>query len=267
MLNPAPLIKSATLFSVVFALSKGLLYTIGITGSGNKQVPTGLKVSLWLIILLLLSPNISSYGLIYLVIPYLYLIHHKARIDIPASIILFATSIYRQSWFEDLPLLFQFGKLIGVGFFLIYFLYRTGMFKHLLDKWTIVIFAALTLVFILLAGKWDTELVGNYALPNTPKALLHHFDITENGKVQMINHTIGGYDTMEQSLPLLNTVQSIRRISADELGGLDQKFSESVAIGKPIILADGNIYYMTDKQRAPGFYTIKQVPIKQISED
>ncbi len=266
MLNPLPLIASTPVFSIAFALCKGLLYTIGITVSGNTQVPTGLKVSLWLMILLLLSPNISSYGLIYLIIPYLYLSHYKARIDIPASVLLFCIGMYKQSWFADWPLIFQFGKLIGVGLFLIYFIYRTGLIERLFDKWTIAIFSVLSMLLILLGGKRDSESIGNYALPPTPKALLHQYDITQDRKVKMINHVAEGYDTVYHSLSI-NAFQKIRTMNANEVDGLDHKFIESVAIDKPIILAAGNIYYMTDEKRAPGFYTIKKVKLSKVSND
>ena len=265
LLNPNPFIDSVILFTVVFACIKAILYTIGIRASSLSQIPSGQKVALWLTLLLLMSPNISSYGLNYLIVPYLYLIYHQRKIDIPASILLFGISIYSQSWVEDWPMIFQFGKLIGIVFFLIYFMYRTDLVRRLFDKWTIILFSALSLFFILLGGKWNTVTNTTYVLDHKVNAILHDCTLSENrDSLIMINHAVGGYNTTSVKLKEKSKKSTI---SPEELHIFNQVTQHKGVTVKKYFKVNNHIYYMTDEGRAPGFYTIKQLTLSKISDD
>jgi len=266
LLNPTPLIASASLFGLVFALSKGLLYTIGIIANGSNGIPTGQKVALWMILLLLLSPNISSYGLIYLIFPYLYLCKLSGKVDIPATVIILLVSLYKQEWVVDFPLIFQFGKLIGVSIFLAYFIYISGLTKYLITRWTALLLAGLTTLFCILGGKWQTGNQGNYAFDKNQKVLLHDYTIdTVNSALLMINHSVEGFDTLAHRINIPPQYKP-SPLSAKEQNLFDNKVKSTKGATYQHPIKVGNtLYYITDEGRAPGFYVIKQVNLDSLS--
>ncbi len=258
--NPDPLVSSQLAFIILFALIKAGLYTLGIGVSASRSISTKVKVSTWLILLLLLSPNISSYGLLYLIFPFLYLIADKKIIPVIPTSLLFFTSIYQQEWFETLPFIFQFGKLIGITLFLMYFLYHNALYKVLLTKWLLILFAALMSIFIGLSDRSSTgDTPGRDVLPNHQRVLLSDFSLSPDGILTTINHTVGKYDTITIQLPH-QSYQQIKELSSNEYQEIDylKTLTQSGQIRK-VIKADQDVYFMTDAGRAPGFYTIKQL--------
>ncbi len=264
LLNPSPFYDSITcyLFSKIllklFLLFTAIFFTLK-SQSSNIQ-----KLGLWILVLLLMSPNMSSYSLIFLLIPYLVILskNNKRGIGLSSIVILLINFYPYHLFYKQEILLLNFGAAILLLLFLIGYLFNFR--KDILKGNSLFQFCAsiclcvfISVVIVFVFGK-KNDLQNNYVLNEETDIMMVDF-LIENNVLSVFYKT--NNKPKEKKFPLKYQVWEVNQEFVLKTDLFENINPENIY--KSILINDSLIYYMTDVNRSPGFYTLKKIDLSE----
>lgn len=262
--NPNPLFRSNQLYYFInYGFKFSLLLITFLLSFKIRKKDT---IGLWIILLLLLSPNLSSYSLVLLVIPFGYILSGNNKYMLALScLLLLCINHYPNNVFYNTGLLvFIFGKAILL--FLFFLLYAYNLIKNsFLLTWKdsfIAILVSLTLAMIIsFTSKYNN--LDSYALNKQNHILLRDFEISDQ-KITQSFYSVKG--NKKQIDPISLAISSIKEIENPYSYLEKSSVFKKSSIKKAYLVNDSLLFFMSDLNRSPGFYTLHKLNISS-SED
>lgn len=267
LLNPTPLIDSQQLhFIASYGLKFGLL---GVTGYVTYlvQVRDEFKFSLWIVLMLILSPTLSSYSMILLLVPFAILVKNGPVKDIVIlSLIILAIGYYPHNYFYDQPyILPKFGRALSLFLLFIFSFYTICQRSHLRKRQYIEICVVGfgIILSIILTSYWATSSDNklDYVLEKQEHIMMTDIDI-KNSHLKVEYMTTKG--RVWKAYPLGFEVDTFHEYNLTDLD--IAKFNIDINekhIYKSILINDTVVYYLTDWQRSPGFFTLCKMELNE----
>lgn len=281
LMNPAPLTDNPWLFGILLGLFKALIFTVCIGFTLRKKDRDFAAFSVWITGSMLISPNGSSYSLVLLVIPLLALmmpatatlplastlpptatpppastLPDKGRAyPILPALILLAACYIPVSRLENAPVLGQFPRL-----YLLLIFFGLSL-RPLRLAWHTGLWAGLSLFFIglfLIGYHRDTD-KSVYFFTREEHIFINDYQVSNGTLVYSYLDGFGPH--------LVNTGLAVTGWSANQLEVKDKQIfykgkqlTNSPDVKKKPLLIDGKfILYLSDKNRGPGFYTLRKL--------
>ena len=268
LLNPHPVAQKRYMFLIGTGVFKALVLSACVMVTLRTPTPVADKpdparygdefraFAVWIMGSMLISPNGSSYSLVLLVIPFLALCSSGARpraVVFPAMV-LFAACNLPVSWFGQFPLLLQFPRLyLLLAFF--------GLLLPLRKAWNPVLAAGLILLFVvpsLLRQREDKD-TSTYFLAKEEHIFIYDYTVKDGQLVYSYQDETGRH-----AVP---TGVAAQTISGEGLEIKDKQiyyhgtqvtFSADTKM-KPTLVDGSYLLYLSDKNRGPGFYTLRKL--------
>jgi len=267
LLNPYPLYASPWLFTVVMGLFKALILTTCIVFTIREKDRDFDSFAVWIMGSMLISPNGSSYSLILLLIPLLALMAGKTLIGslIPALVLWAACYIpvYR---LENAPTLLQFPRLYLLLLFFVLLLppnkteRRRLPWPSLRKAWNLALWAVLSLLFIgpALIPHRDPD-TSTYFLQSEQHIFIYDYAVSNNRLVYSYWDD-KGTATVSTGFQVTSATSEGLEIKDKQIWFKGRQLTTSPDIKKKPLLINGTfILYLSDKNRGPGFYTLRQL--------
>jgi len=253
LLNPSPLFESQLAFDFCKYGLKFMALGSTIFVSIHKAIEKDKKFGLWILTLLLLSPTLSSYAMILLIIPLTIFFNDSSKLSLLVMIgLLILINYYPGYWFYDKSLFLSFGKAYALLSFFFFYLYlvmkkywsrRTNF--QILGSISVFSFCFFVYQFNFSQSKRITK--ASYALDKEEHILLKDFYL-EDQTLYTTYWTLNGDLQTQHTLPF--------KVRNSKPGTVRQR--DNHPIKKSILVNDSLLYYMTDENRSTGFYTLKR---------
>ena len=251
LLNPHPWRDIPWLFGILTALYKALILSAAIIYTRRKKTQDLESFAVWIMASMMISPNGSSYSLVLLVIPLLALMARRQGTGaIPVLILLAAcwVPVYR---FEQLPVWEQFPRLYLL---LAFFAWFIGSLRPALAWW-----AGLSALFIgiFFAGYGRSNDDSVYFLPKEEHIFIYEYTVRDGQLVYSCWEGDGPH-TVSTGFPVADTATLELRNNQVFYNGKQLTASRD-AKKKPLLINHSFILYLSDKNRGPGFYTLRKL--------
>lgn len=260
LLNPHPLLRSPYLFVIGTGIFKALVLSVCAMVTLREKKNEFLAFGIWLMGSMLISPNGSSYSLVLLVIP-LFGLSSSGRgaagrplaVLLPV-VVLFAACNLPVSRFGDGPLWLQFPRLyLLLAFF--------GWVLPLRRAWHPGVWAGLGLLFIVpgLLSPGEDRDASQYFLPKEEHIFIYDYAVRDGQLVYSYQDDTGRHTAATDVV--------VKSMSGEGLEVRDKQIyyhgkavTFSADVKKKPMLVDGRyILYLSDKNRGPGFYTLRKI--------
>ncbi|GGA99926.1 glycosyltransferase family 87 protein [Puia dinghuensis] len=276
LLNPHPLAQKPYLFLIGTGVFKALVLSacVMVTLRATAPVADGpdparsgdefRAFAVWIMGSMLISPNGSSYSLVLLVIPFLALCSSGARpraVVFPAMVLLAACNI-PVSWFGQFPLCLQFPRLYLL---LVFF----GLLLPLRKAWNPVVTAGLILLFVipaLLRHREDKD-TSTYFLAKEEHIFIYDYTMKDGQLVYSYQDETGRH-TVATGVAAQTISDKGLEIRGRQIfyHGIQVTFSTDTK-KKPMLVDGSYILYLSDKNRGPGFYTLRKLTPAGVGKD
>jgi Glycosyltransferase family 87 len=254
LLNPHPLYANAWLFTILAGLFKAFILTACIVFTIREKDRDFDSFAVWIMGSMLISPNGSSYSLILLLIPLLALMARKTLIGslIPALVLWAACYIpvYR---LENAPTLLQFPRLYLLLLFFVLLL-------PLRKAWHPALWGALSLLFIApsLIPHRNTD-TSTYFLQSEQHIFIYDYAVSNDRLVYSYWDDQGAV-TVSTGFQVTSVSNEGLEIKDRQIWFKGKQLTASPDVKKKPLLINGTfILYLSDKNRGPGFYTLRQL--------
>ena len=260
LLNPVPFINSTSLFTIIFTGYKAILFYLGFRLSSNNENLDNFFI--WLLIALLVSPNLGSYSFVLLIPLFLSFLKKSENLRLIICGLFFLLC--------NIPLLkfqVQYPNANFMQIFLCLIILIGYYSKMKLEALTfnkhLVVSVIAILIFLIPSINFLTENKNSqkesYVLPKDEHMLIKDFEIKNNSLIYY-HWSLNGTTRLVTDLTynLHNGPQPIIR-SGNIFIGDKQITYNSASKKKPIRVSEDQIIFLSDKNRAPGFYTLKMV--------
>jgi hypothetical protein len=261
LLNPHPFYDNPYLFLTLAGLFKALILTACITFTVRARQRDFDSFAIWIMGSMLISPNGSSYSLILLLIPLLALMTQKktAAVLLPA-LVLWAACYFPVFRLGNAPALLQFPRLYLL---LIFFAF---LLRPLKTAWHPGLWAALSLLFILppIAGyRRDTD-NSTYFFPAEQHIFIYDYSVSKGGLVYSWWDDKGP-QSAPAGFPVTSATAEGLEIKNKQIYYNGKQLTSSPDSKKrPMLINGAFILYLSDKNRGPGFYTLRRlIPPRQ----
>ena len=251
LLNPHPLWNIPWLFGVLNGLFKATILSACIVFTRRNKQEDFDSFAVWIMGSMLISPNGSSYSLILLAIPLLALMARRQSTGAILVLVLLAACwipVYR---LEHLPVPEQFPRLyLLLAFFALYL-------HSLRPAWGI--FALLSALFIgsFFAGYGRKGDESVYFLPKEEHIFIYDYDV-RNGQLVYSYWEADGAHTVSTGLDVTDTASL--PLQNNQIIFRGRQFTATTDTKKKPMLINGSfILYLSDKNRGPGFYTLRKL--------
>lgn len=263
LLNPGPVMDSPLVFGLLMAGFKALILTVCIRYTLRNKDRDLHALAVWIAGSMLISPNGSSYSLVLLTIPLLAMLsrpHTSLRdaqkpraLPLVAALVLFVACTIPVSRLENAPVWAQFPRLYLLLIFFALLLYPLRRVWH--TGW----WAGLTLLFAgpFLARYHHDPDPSTYFFAREEHILIN--DVTvKNGVLEYSWWDESGTHQMSTGLPV--TQYQRLEVRDKQIFYQGKQLTHSPDVKKKALLINGTfIVYLSDKNRGPGFYTLRKL--------
>ena len=258
LLNPAPLTDNPWLFGMLTGLFKALILTVCIGYTLRRKDRDFEAFAVWITGSMLISPNGSSYSLILLVIPLLSLMTpvEKGRsYPILSALILLAACYIPVSRLENAPVLEQFPRL-----YLLLLFFGLSL-RPLRLAWHTGLWGGLCLFFIglfLIGYHRDTD-KSVYFFTREEHIFINDYQVN-NGTLVYSYWDGFGPHLVNTGLPVTGWSGNELEVKNKQIYYKGKRLTNSPdAKKKPLLINGEFILYLSDKNRGPGFYTLRKL--------
>jgi glycosyl transferase family 87 len=230
------------------------------TDSGSPGNREFTAFSIWIIASMLISPNGSSYSLVLLIIPFLALLTRKNLFPVgqgAALLLLTAACFFPVYKLGGLPAWEQFPRL----YLLLPF------FGIIVSPWRLAwhsgLWTTLSVLFFLLfwiGHRPDTD-KSTYLLTSEQHIFIDNFGV-QNGRLVYSFMDGSGIHTVSTGIPMTTATNDSLTVKDEQIYYRGKQLTRSPDVKKKPLLIDGAyIVYLSDKNRGPGFYTLRKLPL------
>ncbi len=261
LLNPQPLISSHSLYIATQSLYKSMLLApvIGLSLSRPKQ---SLSIfSFWVMLMLLLSPALSSYASILLIFPLLVVSQSTAsiRYKIAFGFLILLYCNLPIAPFLKFPLLFQFPKV-----YLLLALF-TSYYFHLpkgRKKTTLFLFFSLIFALLLALGFAQKKpLKNSYAIEKEEQILIMDYTV-KNQQLVYQYWTVPEPQYKRTTIPIFSIDSSNIFIQNNQIFYKNKQLTQDKSLKRKALVINANeIWYLSDRNRGIGFYTLLKIAL------
>ena len=259
--NPSPLMNATSLFIVCFLCYKLMLLFAGIRFTFNKN--NFLAYTIWLLIGILLSPNLGTYTFVLLIPLYLSLNNLSNKKFIFYSIIFILLCNFPALGIQKVnPNANYFQIILGlVLLFIFYTDFIKIKFGSIDIKWTI----ALGSIFIALSAanltKENSSSQSSYLLSKDKHMLIQDYELAQDGLVYF-HPSLTGTLKEKTNLQFQEYKGKQAQIIENQIFLNGQQLTNDLSNKrKAIRVTENRILFLSDENRAPGFYTLKSIEI------
>jgi hypothetical protein len=251
LLNPHPVRDIPWLFGMLTGLFKALILSACIIFTLRKKEQDFDSFATWIMGSLLISPNGSSYSLVLLAIPLLALMARRTSTGVILVLVLLGVCwvpVYRLG---NLPVVEQYPRLYLL---LVFFGGFIGSLRPAWKLWT-----DLSIVFIGLyfAGYSRGSDGSVYFLPREEHIFIYDYGIRDRQLVYTCWEPDGAH-AVATGFPVTDTAPLELRNNQIFYHGR-QLTTTTDSKKKPMLINGSFILYLSDKNRGPGFYTLRKL--------
>jgi hypothetical protein len=261
LLNPRPFYDNPYLFLTLAGLFKALILTACITFTVRAKQRDFDSFAIWIMGSMLISPNGSSYSLILLLIPLLALMTQKKTVaSLLPALVLGAACYVPVFRLGNAPVLVQFPRLYLL---LIFF---SLLLRPLKTAWHPGLWVALSLLFILppLAGYRRETDNSTYFFPTEQHIFIYDYSVSKGGLVYSWWDDGGTQSAPAGFAVTTATAEGLEIKNKQIYYNGKQLTSSPDSKRKPMLINGTFILYLSDKNRGPGFYTLRRlIPPRQ----
>jgi hypothetical protein len=270
LLNPHPLLNNPYLFVIGMAVFKALILSPAILLTLRNR-DDFFSFSVWVMASMLISPNGSSYSLVLLVIPLLALgsltrMSPGTSSGIPASIspgvlvailVLVAACTIPVSRFGSFPIWAQFPRLYLLLLFFILLLSRGN--GGLVNAGLVAVIA-LAFFALDIRGYLPSNETSVYVLTKEQHLFICDYKVRDNKLVYYYQDDSGVHEQpTDYAVHDLNSDDV--RLQDNQIWYKGKKLTDSPDRKEKVTVADGkDIFYLSDKNRGVGFFTLRELP-------
>lgn len=259
LLNPQPLTDSPLVFGILIALFKALILCVCIVYTLRKKDRDFGSFAVWITGSMLISPNGSSYSLVLLVIP---LLSMMARSDNPMTrsrwpavpvLLLAAVCFFPVYKLENAPVWEQFPRLY------LLLLFFGLLVRPLRMAWHAGLWAGLALFFIVvfLAGFHRDSDASTYFFTREEHIFINDYSVS-NGQLVYSFWDQSGAHSVSTGMGVMKYEEL--EVRNKQIYYKGEPLTHSPDAKKKPLLIDGTfILYLSDKNRGPGFYTLRKL--------
>ncbi len=264
LVNPQPFINSYCLFLIVQIIYKTLIISCAVLVSLSQKNNLFTAFSVWILAAMLLTPNGSSYSGILLFIPLFAYLQQCSNFEISKKsafvlLVVLAISNVPNHLFSQLPLLLKFPRFYLLLLFLIIF-YFSFVEKRATNLLAVIIVLVL---FTILAtpnlfqnNKLDKS---NYVLNNEQHILISDYEF-KNKQLVYKYWTKDGKKSFLTNINIQQSDSNYLSVQNNQIYFKNQPLTTSSDLKRQPTLVNGtDIFYLSDKNRGYGFYTLRKI--------
>jgi hypothetical protein len=254
--NTSPLTDSPMLFGILLGLFKATILTASIAFTLRGRDKDGYhSFAVWMTSTILISPNGSSYSLVLLIIPLLAL--GKARTGLLSALLLLAVICFIPvNRLEHFPAWAQYPRL-----YLLLFFFFGLMIRPLRSAWHGGVFAGSVSFFLLLSLASYPRGVdrSRYFFSTEEHIFINDYWVSDGSLFYSYRDETGSH-TVPAGLPV--AASSALGLEGKQIlyGGRPVTQSGDTK-RKPMLINGTTILYLSDKNRGPGFYTLRKLEL------
>jgi hypothetical protein len=276
--NPSPFTNSPLAFGILLALFKALILAPAIRFTLRQKDRDFDSFAVWIAASMLISPNGSSYSLVLLIIPALSLISRgrgasaTAGVDgrgtampggvhgalpVVALLALAAACYFPVYRLDNLPPLEQFPRLYLL---LIFFILLVSPLRM---AWHTGLWAGMAVFFILsfVAGYHRDPDPSSYFFDREEHIFINDY-VVDNGALVYSYWDESGTHRVSTGMSVTQSEALDVRNKQIYYKGKQLTHSPDVKI-KPLLIDGSYILYLSDKNRGPGFYTLRKLRLAE----
>ena len=258
LLNPAPLTDNPYLFGILLGLFKAFILTVCIGSTVRKKDRDFETFAVWITGSMLISPNGSSYSLVLLVIPLLSLMLPEERrrsYPLLPALILLAACYFPVIRLENASVLEQFPRLY------LLLLFFGLLLRPLRLAWHTGLWGGLSLFFIglfVIGYHRDTD-KSVYFFTREEHIFINDYEVS-NGTLVYSYWDGFGPHTVNTGLVVTGWSGDDLQVKDKQIYYKGKQLTDSPDVKKkPLLINGGFILYLSDKNRGPGFYTLRKL--------
>lgn len=266
--NPTPVWNSYNGYNIAQAIYKTSILSTAILFTWRSKQDLGTKMGLWILACLLMSPGLSSYAGILLLLPWLILFRVNAPVSIKQQLIFsILVAFYANipiTYFYTLPLLLKFPKVyLLIALFICYYQFLKE--KSIEKNPPIVVLSlrtSLFLFFIIPSLLKNKPPINNYALQEEKQILtIDYYD--NNGKLGYEYWTTPTTKSILTELVIHKVDTNLVYIKEGQVFYKNSKLTNTKSNKrKPMLINDREVFYLSDQNRGIGFYTLMKVDLE-----
>lgn len=256
LLNPSPLVNAPVVFGIVMGLFKAFILSLSIAYTVRKKDRDFDSFSVWIAASMLISPNGSSYSLVLLVIPLISLMM-RGKWPVVPLVLLTLACFFPVNKLEHVPLWEQFPRLYLL---LLFFLL---LFRPLRMAWSTGLWAALTIFFVGLffAGYRRDRDASTYFFPREEHIFINDYSV-KNGVLYYSYWDGTGAHPVSTGMPVASS--EALEVRDKQIYYKGRRLTQSPDGKLKPLLIDGKfVLYLSDKNRGPGFYTLRKLALAE----
>lgn len=261
--NPTPLYASSIAYKWVSTLFKVVLLSALFMKSVDEKNKFMDLVPLWLIGAMLLAPGWSSYAAIVLLFLYVYLWSAACPFSIfkkiSISVLVLVYCNIPIQYFYDLALLLQFPKVYLLVLLFVGCMNQAISIRKVLKYGLVSLSVTAFLVCIIRGSAYDAN---SYALPHkTPLLLTDYYQ--KKDTLYYRYWDVEGVQTASSNKVISQFDSADISIVNHQIYYRGQQLTYDASLKRKPVLIDGHtIFYLSDKNRGMGFYTLMQLNLK-----
>jgi Glycosyltransferase family 87 len=274
LLNPHPLLNNPYLFVIGMALFKALILSPAVSLTLRNR-DDFFSFSVWVMASMLISPNGSSYSLVLLVIPLLALgslprISPSIPSGIPpgirsgispgiliAILVLVAACTIPVSRFGSFPIWAQFPRLYLLLLFFILLLSRGN--GGLVNAGLVAVIA-LAFFALDIRGYLPSNETSAYVLTKEQHLFICDYTVRDNKLVYYYQDDSGVHEQPTDYVVHDLTSDGVK-LQDNQIWYKGKKLTDSPDRKEKVAVVDGkDIFYLSDKNRGVGFFTLRELP-------
>lgn len=266
--NPTPIWNSYSAYLFVQAIYKTSIISIAIIFTWQSRQGLNVKMGIWLVACMLLSPGLSSYASILLLFPWLITFGEGAGVSrkqqVFFSILIAFYANIPITYFYNLPLVFQFPKVYLL--LLIFVCYYKLLQEKTVDKnnfiATLSLIIGLFLFFAIPSLFKSKPPQNNYVLIEEEHILTTDY-WNNNGKLEYEYWTVPSPKTILTELVINKVDSNSVRIQNGQVYYQNRMLTNTKSNKrKPMLVNDTEVFYLSDQNRGIGFYTLMKVNLE-----
>jgi Glycosyltransferase family 87 len=256
LLNPSPFTDSPFLFGILMGLFKALILSVCVGCTLRKKDRDFDSFAVWIAGSMLISPNGSSYSLVLLVIPLLSLMT-RSRWPVAPVLLLAAVCFFPVYKLDNAPVWEQFPRLYLLLLFFALLLWPLRL------AWHTGIWAGLSLFFIVLflAGYHRDTDRSTYFFDKEEHIFINDYSVS-HGVLVYSYRDQAGVQTVSTGMGIMQYEELEIRNKQIYYKG-KQLTSSPDSKKKPLLINGVYILYLSDKNRGPGFYTLRRLGLTE----
>lgn len=247
--NPNELMHMPWLYVILNHLFKSIILVTGAAAASHKEQHSMQRFSLWIMAGLLINGYGTTYGLISFIIPFIWLamgltISSAMRWCFFSVFFLFCN--IRVDYFRNFAEWMQYPRL-----FLMLFIWALVIY-HIRLNWKPV-HAALFLIILAPAFFYRSRPEDAYALKKEEALLIYDFELKAD-KISLKYFDMNGPQEKQINSTFSLTENTPYPFTAHSIGAINRP---GEFIRKAVRINEKQVLYLSDKNRGPGFYTLR----------